>query len=326
MDPFSVPVSLHSHASSVLILNGTNFSDWSEQVQFHLGVLDIDLALRTEKPPAITEESSVEEKTLSHSWERSNRLSIMFMRMSIANNIKSTLPERDTAKEFFKTVEERFHSADKSLAGTLMVELTTMKFDGTRGMHEHILEMSNLVVKLKALGMNVDESFLVQFILNSLPLQYGPFQIHYNTIKDKWNVNELASMLVQEETRLKQQRHYSIHLISKGASKKWKKPKKGKRAKPPKINGPTQRIEVHERGQNSIECRFCKKFGHVQRDCHKRKAWFEKKGSTIHVSNSMQGFLTIQTLNQNESSIVVGNGVKVPVVATGTFRLFLDTD
>ncbi|WKA12228.1 hypothetical protein VitviT2T_029640 [Vitis vinifera] len=39
-----------------------------------------------------------------------------------------------------------------------------------------------------------------------------------------------------------------------------------------------------------------------------------------------KGFLTIQTLNQNESSIVVGNGVKVPVVATGTFRLFLDTD
>ena len=45
-----------------------------------------------------------------------------------------------------------------------------MKFDGTRGMHEHILEMSNIVAKLKALGMNVDESFLVQFILNSLSL------------------------------------------------------------------------------------------------------------------------------------------------------------
>ncbi|RVW70125.1 hypothetical protein CK203_062183 [Vitis vinifera] len=34
-------------------------------------------------------------------------------------------------------------SADKSLAGTLMAELTTMKLDGTCGMHEHILEMSN---------------------------------------------------------------------------------------------------------------------------------------------------------------------------------------
>ena len=40
----------------------------------------------------------------------------------------------------------------------------------------------------------------------------------------------------------------------------------------------------------------------------------------------MQGFPTIQTLNQNESCIVVGNGVKVLMVAIETFRLFLDID
>jgi hypothetical protein len=60
----SVPISLHSHASSVSILNGTNFSDWVEPVQFHLGVLDLDLGLRTEKPPAITDSSSAEEEAL----------------------------------------------------------------------------------------------------------------------------------------------------------------------------------------------------------------------------------------------------------------------
>ena len=54
--------------------------------------------------------------------------------------------------------------------------------------------------------------------------------------------------------------------------------------------------------------------------------WWIDSGSTVHVSNLMQSFLTIQTLNQNESFIVVGNGVKVPMVATETFRLFLDTD
>jgi hypothetical protein len=173
-----VLISLHSHASSVLILNGTNFSDWADQVQFHLGVLDLDLALRTEKPPAIIDSSSAEEVDIYMSWERLNRLSIMFMRMSIASNIKSTLPKCDSAKEFITTVEECFRSVDKSLGGTLMAELTTMKFDGTRGMHEHILEMTDLAGKLKALGMNVDELFLVQFILNSLPPQYGTFQIH----------------------------------------------------------------------------------------------------------------------------------------------------
>jgi hypothetical protein len=143
------------------------------------------LALRTEKPPAISDSSNAEEETIYMPWERSNSLSIMFMRMSIANNIKSTLSKCGSAKEFLTIVEERFRSADKSLAGTLMAKLTTMKFDGTRGMHEHILEMTNLASKLKALGMNVDEFFLVQFILNSLLPQYEPFQIHYNTITDK---------------------------------------------------------------------------------------------------------------------------------------------
>lgn len=61
-------------------------------------------------------------------------------------------------------MEERFHSADMSFARTLMAKLTTMQFDSTRGMHEYILEMSNLAANLKVFGMNVDEFFLVQFI------------------------------------------------------------------------------------------------------------------------------------------------------------------
>ena len=50
--------------------------------------------------------------------------------MTIANNIKSTLPESVIAKEYLKLVEERFYSANKSLLGTLMAKLTTMKYDG----------------------------------------------------------------------------------------------------------------------------------------------------------------------------------------------------
>ena len=110
----SVHVSLHSHASSVPIFNGLNFSDWCEEVQFHLGVLDLDLALQVEKPAAITVTSNTEEKLYYKNWERSNRLSLIFMRMSIANNIKSALPKTESAKEFMKFVEERSQTADKS--------------------------------------------------------------------------------------------------------------------------------------------------------------------------------------------------------------------
>ncbi|XP_022894072.1 uncharacterized protein LOC111408557 [Olea europaea var. sylvestris] len=144
----------------------------------------------------------------------------------MGNNIKSTLPQNDNVKEYLKAVEDRFCSADKSLEGRLMAEFITMKFDGNRGMHEHVLEMTNLATRLKTLGMNVDESFLVQYILNSLPAQYRPFQIHYNTIKEKWNVNELLGMLVQEESRLKQQGQHFVNVTSHRAENKGKKSKK----------------------------------------------------------------------------------------------------
>ena len=54
---------------------------------------------------------------------KSNRLSIIFMRITIANNIKTTLPKIDSAKEFLSNVEDRFKTANKSLVGTLMANL-----------------------------------------------------------------------------------------------------------------------------------------------------------------------------------------------------------
>ena len=81
-------------------------------------------------------------------------------------------------------------------------------------MYEYVIEITNITTRLKTLGITVNENFLVQFILNSLSSKYGPFQMSYNTMKDKWNVHELHSMLVQEETRLKNQGSHSVHYVS----------------------------------------------------------------------------------------------------------------
>ncbi|KAL5763057.1 hypothetical protein ACOSP7_019321 [Xanthoceras sorbifolium] len=58
-----------------------------------------------------------------------------------------------------------------------MGTLTTIKFDGSHIMHEHVIEMTNITAKLKSLGMNVDENFLMQFIINSLPSKYIKAQV-----------------------------------------------------------------------------------------------------------------------------------------------------
>ncbi|RVW63464.1 Retrovirus-related Pol polyprotein from transposon TNT 1-94 [Vitis vinifera] len=111
------------------VFDGLNFSEWYERVQFSLDVLDLDLDLITDKPPEATDDSTPEQVEQSKAWARSNRLSLMFMRMTIANNIKTFLPQTEFASEFLKSVEKRFKRADKSLTDTLMAELTTMKYD-----------------------------------------------------------------------------------------------------------------------------------------------------------------------------------------------------
>nr|KYP39244.1 hypothetical protein KK1_039454 [Cajanus cajan] len=68
--------------------------------------MGLDLALREEKQSAITDSSTEEEKVHFKNWEKSNRLSLMYIRMSIANNIKSALPKTKSAQEMMKFVEE----------------------------------------------------------------------------------------------------------------------------------------------------------------------------------------------------------------------------
>ncbi|KAI3458822.1 hypothetical protein Pfo_015485 [Paulownia fortunei] len=136
--------------------------------------------------------------------------------MTIAEHIRLIIPKIDSAKEFMKFIEDhsQFDFIDKSVVGTLMGTLTTMKFDGSHTMHEHVTQMTNIAARLGSMGLKVSDNFLVQFIINSLSLAYSSFQINYNIIKYKWNVTELQSMFIQEETRLKKQDIHSINLVS----------------------------------------------------------------------------------------------------------------
>ena len=130
---------------------------------FNLGVLDLDLALLNDRHAAIMDSNSIEQKAFYKAWERSNRLSLMFMRIPIVSNIKATIPCTKSAEEYMKLVKERsqFESVNKSSPETLMGTLITMKFDGSCTMHEHVTETIKIETKLKSMGMEVNENFIV---------------------------------------------------------------------------------------------------------------------------------------------------------------------
>ena len=55
--------------------------------------MDLNLALLEDKHATITDSSSEAEKLHFKAWECSNKLCLKFLRMIIANNIKSTIPQ-----------------------------------------------------------------------------------------------------------------------------------------------------------------------------------------------------------------------------------------
>jgi beta-lactamase class A len=117
-------------------------------------------------------------------WERSNRLSLMFIKSNVTKGIRSSILECTKAKAFVKAVEGQFVSSDNTLANTLIKKLSSKTFDNFKSIREHIMEIRDMTSQLKSLEVEISESFLVHFILNSLPFEYSHFKISYNTRKD----------------------------------------------------------------------------------------------------------------------------------------------
>ena len=114
--------------------------------------------------------------------------------------------------------------------------------------------------------------------------------------------------------------HFSNLEVGSGSNAK---PRKAKTKKKGKAFQVSSNASFKKEG-NKQKCHFCRKMGHFQNDCLKKKVWFEKKGmthtfvtfesnfidvpnntwwidsgSTTHISNNLQGFLTIQITSQS---------------------------
>ena len=319
-------------------LRGENYKVWKERILLHLGWMDIDYAIRKDEPPAVTEASLQEDVDLYEMWERSNRLSVMFIKTNISASIRGCVDQHDNVQALLKAIDEQFKTSDKALASTLIMKFSSMKLITVKGVREHIMQMRDLAAQLKTLEVDMSDSFLVNYILNSLPPEYGPFKISYNTHKDKWSINELLTMCVQEEGRLTMEKSENVFVATERKNMNQVK-HKGKGKIPPQGGI-----------KKESKCFFCKKKGHMKKDCPKFQKWLENKGksislvcyesnmvnviyntwwidsgSTIHVSNTLQGMTSLRKPLPSEQGIYSGSKMRSHVEAVGTCNLVLSS-
>ncbi|XP_010236775.1 uncharacterized protein LOC104584254 [Brachypodium distachyon] len=150
-------------------------------------------------------------------WDNSNHVAFLVMKTSISPDIIGALPDKSTAKEFLKAVEEQFKSSEKVYSRELLGKLLE-KYVIERNVRGHTLRMVNATSKLKALEFVLNENIIIFLILESLPPESDQFKINYNSLKEKWSLTEMTPRVVEEEQRImKQAKDQAFHV---GSSKR----------------------------------------------------------------------------------------------------------
>jgi len=88
--------------------------------------------------------------------------------------------------------------------------------------------MSNTASKLKPMNLRLKDEFLIHLVFASLPKGYETFVVNYNLQLDKWDIEKLIAMCVQEEERLKNSHGDSINHMKENKKKNFN----NKNAKP----------------------------------------------------------------------------------------------
>ncbi|RVW47185.1 Retrovirus-related Pol polyprotein from transposon TNT 1-94 [Vitis vinifera] len=99
-----------------------------------LGCMDIDYAIRKDEPHKITDTSTPEQILLYERWEKSNRLSVMYIKTKISAGIRGSIEQHENVRELLKAIEEQFVTSDKALASTLIMKFTSLKLTGESAM------------------------------------------------------------------------------------------------------------------------------------------------------------------------------------------------
>lgn len=118
---------------------------------------------------------------------------------TIAKKLKETLKSYTDVKGCMEALEQHLQVSEKFVGATMWNRLANMRYNGSKGVREHIVEMVNLTKKLKEVNMTMADELLSQIALDSLSSSFDPFIIAYNPKKQKWSINEINVKCNQEE-------------------------------------------------------------------------------------------------------------------------------
>jgi len=186
-------------------------------------------------------------------WDAMNETALATIQMSVKPVHLNTVTSVDTAKEAWDSLKVMLDARDNAQLLRLMDELSSLK----KGGNENIIKLTSRAKmirdELAMLGNPVDDNTLALRVLSGLPAEYGMLRTVLENKDRKLVMSDVTTKLLQVEQRGQ----------TGGASK----PAGGV-----KSQAVAAAAAKKPWAKKDVVCFCCDKKGHMQRQCHKKKA------------------------------------------------------
>ena len=104
-------------------------------------------------------------------------------------SIRDSIPKTENAKDFLTAVEKKYAKFYKN---EYLNMFHSTFYDGASDVRAHIDKLMGCYHKLKAMSMYLgQESYMVCFVIKTLPSQFDSIKSSYNAQGEQWSVDEM---------------------------------------------------------------------------------------------------------------------------------------
>ncbi|XP_059592657.1 secreted RxLR effector protein 161-like [Vitis vinifera] len=114
--------------------------------------MEIDYAIRKYEPHKIIDTSILDEILLYERWEKSNRLSVMYIKTKNSVGIHGSIEQHENVRELLKAIDKQFIASDKALARTLIKKFTSLKLTVGSLMYAQVCTRPDIAFAVRMLG------------------------------------------------------------------------------------------------------------------------------------------------------------------------------
>lgn len=209
-------------------------------------------------------------------WLKADRQARATIGLLVEDDQLRHVKDARSAREAWASLKDYHQKASLTNQVYLLKRLCSMKLAEDVDMETHINHMLNFVDELAALGEMLKHKLIIAMLLSSLPDSYSTLVTALETRAE----NELTlqldkGKLIDEDKRCKNVKYYEEKSEDKAL----------------KVCHKSMQQEQTQQKPQEVNCFFCKKRGHMKKDCVKYKRWKVNKEKANTVSSKIKKML-----------------------------------